>query len=51
VFCSFVKAIIERIIKEHNTENIKDYQYRCQKKQNTESKTDKQHERRFGYPN
>ena len=22
--------------KEHNTENLKDYQYRCQKKQNTE---------------
>ena len=22
--------------KEHNTENLKDYQYRCQKKHNTE---------------
>jgi hypothetical protein len=22
--------------KEHNTENLKDYQYRCQEKQNTE---------------
>ena len=22
--------------KEHNTENLKDYQYRCQKKRNTE---------------
>jgi hypothetical protein len=22
--------------KEHNTENFKDYQYRCQKKENTE---------------
>ena len=28
--------------KEHNTENLKDYQYRCQKKQNTEWRQTKQ---------
>jgi hypothetical protein len=27
--------------KEHNTENLKDYQYRCQKKQNTERRQTK----------
>ena len=28
--------------KEHNTENLKDYQYRCQKKQSTERRKTKQ---------
>jgi hypothetical protein len=27
---------------EHNTENLKDYQYRCQEKQNTERRQTKQ---------
>jgi hypothetical protein len=28
------------LYKEHNTENLKDYQYRCQEKQNKEHNTE-----------